>query len=155
MLSVAHGTTGALIATLIPNPLISTPLILIAHFVQDHIPHWDFGQGLTKKIKSKKISFFQELLIDLPATIILVYLWFPPTSGLQGPSLQVNYLAFYGLFIALLPDFLEFPYLFLNWKFWPIKQLAHFHNSVHQSIPNKIKGLWPQALVLLLVYLLK
>jgi hypothetical protein len=149
MLSIAHGATGALIATAIPNPLISTPAILAVHFLQDSIPHWDFGQGLTKKIKSKKASFFQELLIDLPATIVLIYLWFPGTSG------QINYLALYGLFIALLPDFLEFPYLFLNWRFWPIKQIARFHNSVHRSIPNKIRGLWPQALTLIIVYLLK
>jgi len=149
MLSIAHGTTGALIATKIPNPLISTPLILATHFLQDHISHWDFGQGLTKKIKSKKIAFFQELLIDFPLSIILVYFWF--SSDLK----QINSLAFYGWFIALLPDFLEFPHLFFNWRFWPLDQIAQFHNRVHNSTPEKFKGLWPQALTLLLVYLLK
>jgi hypothetical protein len=152
MLSIAHGTTGALIATKIPNPLISAPLIIAAHFLQDHIPHWDFGQGLTKKKKSKKAAFFQELLIDLPLSALLVYLWFPTKgSGLNS----INLLAFYGWFIALLPDFLEFPHLFLKWNFWPIKQFATFHNSVHRSIPDKIKGLWPQGLNILLVYLLR
>ncbi len=149
MLSIAHGTTGALIATLIPNPLISTPIIITTHFFQDHITHWDFGQGLTKKKKSKKAAFFQELTIDFPASILLVYLWFPSPTG------QINWLAFYGWFMALLPDFLEFPYLFLNWKFWPINKIAHLHNKVHNSTPEKFKGLWPQALTLLLVYLLK
>ena len=155
MLSIAHGTTGALIATLIPNPIISTPLILASHFLQDHIPHWDVGQGLTSKKKSKKAAFFQELLLDFPASILLVYLWFPPTSNLQGLTLKVNYLAFYGWFIALLPDFLEFPYLFLNLRFPLLNKFAAFHTSIHQSTTNKFKGLWPQALTLLLVYLLK
>jgi hypothetical protein len=145
MLSIAHGTTGALIASKIPNPFISTPLILAAHFLQDYLPHWDFGQGLTKKKKSKKHAFFQELLIDFPASMILVYLWFPDSL----------ILAFYGWFIALLPDFLEFPYLFLNWRFTPINQIAKFHSSIHESTPKKFKGLWPQLVTILLVYLLK
>ncbi|MBU1071281.1 hypothetical protein KKG65_02605 [Patescibacteria group bacterium] len=149
MLSIAHGTTGALIATLIPNPIISTPLILASHFVQDHIPHWDVGQGLTSKKKSKKAAFFQELLLDFPASILLVYLWFP------GPSGQINPLAFYGWFIALLPDFIEFPYLFLNLRFPLLNKFAKLHTSIHKSTPNIFKGLWPQALTLLLVYLLK
>jgi len=149
MLSIAHGTTGALIATLIPNPLISTPLILATHFMQDHIPHWDVGGGLTKKVKSKKAAFLQELLFDLPTSILLVYLWFPGASG------EINKLAFYGWFIALLPDFIEFPYLFLNLRFPLLNKFAAFHTSIHRSTNNKFKGLWPQALTLLLVYLLK
>jgi len=104
---------------------------------------------LTKKKKSKKTAFFQELLIDFPASILLVYLWFPSGSG------EINLLAFYGWFIALLPDFLEFPYLFLNWKPKFLKRFVNFHNSAHESTPKKFKGLWPQAVTLLLVYLLK
>lgn len=149
MLSIAHGTTGALIATAIPNPLISTPLILVTHFLQDYIPHWDFGQGLSKKKKRKKTAFFQELLTDFPLSILLVYLWFPAGSG------EINFMAFYGWFIALLPDFLEFPYLFLNWRLKPLKQFVKFHSSIHESTSKKIKGLWPQAVTLLIVYLLK
>ena len=149
MLSIAHGTTGALIATYIPNPFISTPIILAVHFLQDHIPHWDFGQGLSKKKKSKKTAFYQELLIDFPASILLVYLFF------RSGSPETLQLAFYGWFIALLPDFLEFPYLFLGWRFWPLKQVDKLHKQVHHSIPNKFKGLWPQAATILLVYLLR
>ena len=149
MLSIAHGTTGALIATLIPNPFISTPLIIATHFLQDYIPHWDVGQGLSKQKKSKKTTFLQELFIDFPASILLVFLLFP------GNSNQINLLAFYGWVLALLPDFLEFPYLFLNWRFWPITQIDKFHKQVHRSTSNKFKGLWPQVATILLVYLLR
>jgi hypothetical protein len=53
MLSIAHGSTGALIASKIPNPFISFPIILASHFLEDRIPHWDVGQGLTEGKKKK------------------------------------------------------------------------------------------------------
>ncbi len=149
MLSIAHGTTGALIASKIPNPLISIPLVLLSHYIEDRIPHWDVGQGLTKKKKSKKAAFLQELFFDFPFSIVLVYLIF------QAGQPTINWLAWLGWFVGLLPDFLEFPYLFLNMKFFPIKQLAKLHAFVHRSTPNKFWGMLPQILVILLVILLK
>lgn len=145
MLSVAHAAVGAFIATKIPNPFISAPLIIAAHFIQDYIPHWDVGQGLTKKLKSKRASFVQELLTDFPASIALVYFIF------QHQSTQINFNAWFGWFMGLLPDFLEFPHLFLGWTFFPIKQVALLHNKFHHSTPEKLKGLWPQILLILLV----
>lgn len=148
MLSIAHGTTGALIASKIPNPLISIPLCLAAHYIEDYIPHWDMGQGLTKKTKSKKAAFLEELFIDFPLSIVLVFFFFQ-----YGKPFSI--LPWLGWFMALLPDFLEFPYLFLNARFSPIKELADFHSSVHRSTPEKFKGLWPQAVVILMAYLLR
>lgn len=145
MLSVAHGLSGALIASKIPNPLISIPLCIAVHYLEDYVPHWDVGQGLTKKLKSKKAAFLQELFIDFPGSILLVYMFF----GVN------DYRPWIGWFFALLPDFLEFPYLFLNARFFPIKQLADFHTFVHRSTPDKVKGLIPQILVILMVYYLR
>jgi len=149
MLSIAHATTGALIATKIQNPIISVPLILATHYFQDFIPHWDVGQGLTQKKKNKKAAFFQELLFDFPTSIALVYFWF------QAGQTSLNFNAWLGWFVILLPDFVEFPHLFLNWKFPLLNKLSRFHNSNHHSTSNIIQGLWPQAIVLLLIYLLK
>jgi hypothetical protein len=149
MLSIAHGTTGALIATKIHNPFISIPLILLSHYLEDYIPHWDVGQGLTKQVKSKKVAFFQELATDLPASIIIVYLFF------QAGQSEFNTYAWFGWFTGLLPDFLEFPYLFLNWRFFPFKQQAAFHKKFHRSTTNKLKGLLPQAAVILASLLLR
>lgn len=148
MLSIAHGVTGALIATKISNPLISIPLIIVAHFIEDYIPHWDVGQGLSKKVKSHKNAFFQELLTDFPASIILVYLFFQ-----HGQPFSL--LPWFGWFFGLLPDFIEFPYLFLGWRFFPIKQLAAIHKFFHHSIPNKFLGLAPQILLLIIIYLIR
>ena len=148
MLSIAHGATGALIATKIPNPFISIPLVLISHYVEDRVPHWDVGQGLSGKIKSKKNAFLQELFFDFPLSILFIYLFFQIGRPL-------DWRVWLGWFVGLLPDFLEFPYLFLNMRFTPIKQLAKFHTWAHQSTPNKLWGLLPQVLVILFVLLLK
>lgn len=149
MLSTIHGPTGALIATKIKSPFISIPLIIASHFAQDYIPHWDVGQGLSKKKKSKKAAFFQELLIDFPFSIIITYLFF------QHGQSALNYRAWIGWFLALLPDFIEFPHLFLGWRFWPLKSYASFHAKFHHSTPKVIKGLIPQVITLIVIYLLK
>lgn len=148
MLSIAHAATGAFIATKVGNPYLSIPLILASHFLEDYIPHWDVGQGLTKKIKSHKDAFLQELLTDFPASILLVFYFFQ-----YGRPFSVY--PWLGWFFALLPDFLEFPYLFLNWRFTPIKQLAAFHKFFHHSIPDKVRGLIPQVLVIALIYIFR
>ena len=148
MLSIAHAATGAFIATKIHNPYLSVPLIIASHFLEDFIPHWDVGQGLTKKIKSHKAAFLQELFTDLPASILIVFFFFQ-----YGQSFSIY--PWLGWFVALLPDFIEFPYLFLGWRFTPIKQMAAFHKFWHHSVPDKIRGLLPQLLVILLIYIFR
>lgn len=148
MLSIAHGLTGAFIAVKVHNPYLAIPLIIASHFAEDFIPHWDVGQGLTKKIKKRQDAFIQELLTDFPASVLLVFFFFQ--SG--QPFSPIPWL---GWFIALLPDFIEFPYMFLGWRFFPIKQLARIHKFFHHSIPDKLLGLIPQVLLVLILYLLR
>ena len=148
MLSIAHGATGALIASKIHNPLISIPLVLISHYIEDRVPHWDIGQGLSARKKTKKSAFLQELFIDFPLSIMFVYFVFQ--HG-QPTDLRI----WLGWFVGLLPDFLEFPHLFLNLKFFPLKELARFHKFAHRSTPNVLWGTLPQILVILLVLLIK
>ncbi len=149
MLSIAHGTTGALIATKIPNPLISIPLIIATHFLQDRVPHWDVGQGLGSHKKTKKAAFLQELFFDFPLSIILVYFFFQHGQ----PTLNIS--AWLGWFVCLLPDFIEFPANFLNTKLPFIEPITKIHELVHRSTPNKFWGLLPQFLTILAVYLLR
>lgn len=148
MLSIAHGLTGAFIAAKVHNPYISIPIIIAAHFFEDYVPHWDVGQGLTKKIKSHKAAFLEELFTDFPASILLVFFFFQYNQ-------PFSIYPWLGWFFALLPDFIEFPHLFLGWNFTPIKQLAAIHKFFHHSIPNKVIGLIPQILVIILIYFLK
>jgi hypothetical protein len=148
MLSIAHGTTGAFIASKIPNPIISVPLVIASHFLEDRVPHWDVGQGLGKKIKTKKDAFIQELIFDFPLSIILVYLIFQIGQ-------PFNWHIWLGWFCGLLPDFLEFPSLFLGIKIPGSFYLTKVHKYVHRSIPDKFWGLLPQFLVILLAILFR
>lgn len=148
MLSIAHGATGALIASKIPNPFISIPLIIASHFLEDRVPHWDVGTGITGGRKSKRDAFIQELFFDFPLSAILVFFIFQAGRPFYAE-------AWLGWFIGLLPDFIEFPYVFLNMRNTPLKLFAKFHAYVHRSTPNKFLGLLPQILVILLVILLK
>jgi len=148
MLSIAHGSTGALIASKIPNPFISFPIILASHFLEDRIPHWDVGQGLTEGKKRKLDAFLQELFFDFPLSIIIVY-------ALFQIGRPFDWHIWFGWFVGLLPDIVEFPYLFLRIRGKYINRFASFHNSFHQSTPSKFWGLLPQAFVLLLILLVK
>ena len=148
MLSISHGLTGALIASKIPNPLISTPLILASHYLEDWILHWDFGTGLSKGTRKKSTAIILEIF-DLIATATLVYWWFQ--AGSNGLNIQ----AWYGTFIGLLPDFLEAPRNFLNCNPAVLKIHNDFHQGFHHSTPNILMGLLPQFVVVGLVFLVK
>lgn len=148
MLSIAHGPTGAFIATKIGNPFISLPLAILVHYLQDRFPHWDVGQGLTSGAKSKTHSFFQELLFDFPLSIVLTYFLFQYGK-------EFNLSIWLGWFAGLLPDFIEFPRLFLKHRS-PFLEFHHrFHKWFHVSIPDKLWGLLPQIITLLAIIYFK
>lgn len=146
MLSIVHGPTGAFIARLISNPVLSTPLILASHYLTDRVPHWDVGQGITDKKKCKTVSFFQELFFDFPLSILLTYLIFQINKPL-------DYHIWFGWFVGLLPDFIEFPRLFLGKHFKILESHHRFHKWFHISTPSKFWGLLPQ-IILILFFLL-
>jgi hypothetical protein len=147
MMSFAHGLSGALIVSKVPNPAISIPLTIAVHFAEDYIPHWDFGTGLSSKKQTKKAAFFLELFIDLPLSILLVYYFFQHNQPFSP-------LPWIGWFFCLLPDFIEFPYLFLNWNFSPLKEYDKFHHLLHRSTPKFFLGIFPQLLIVVATALL-
>jgi hypothetical protein len=147
MLSLAHTATGAFIATVIPNPFISTPLILISHYIEDKIPHWDVGTGISSGRKKKSDALKHEV-IDLILSAIFLYFVF------QFKSPTLNFNAAYGAFIALIPDFIEAPENFLHLDLPILRPFNKFHHTFHHSIPNKLKGLAPQFLLLIVIALL-
>ena len=148
MLSIAHGPTGAFITTKISNPFISIPLTLLAHYLQDRVPHWDVGQGITNGSKNKTRSFFEELFFDFPLSILVTYLIFQHGR-------DFDYHIWMGWFVGLLPDFIEFPRLFFK-KHFPLLENHHrFHKWFHVSTPDKFWGTIPQIAVLLAILYFK
>lgn len=148
MLSVTHATTAAFITTKIPYPVISIPLALGSHYLEDYIKHWDVGQGISNGHKTKRNAFYQELFLDFPLSIIIVYLFFQ-----HGQPFSVW--PWVGWFVGLLPDFIEFPRNFLHYEPAFLKPFNDFHHRFHNSIPDKVAGLIPQILIIIAIYFLK
>jgi len=140
MLSISHAVTGAFIAVKIGNPVLAIPLILLAHYLEDAVPHWDIGTGLSSGAKSRSLVLVHGLL-DLALAGILVLFMFHGST----PSL-------WGAFIGLVPDFLEAPRNFLKYEPIWLRPLNRFHHSFHHSIPRMLDGLAPQFLLLALLY---
>jgi hypothetical protein len=148
MLSISHGLTGAFIATKIPNPLISFPLILASHYIEDWILHWDVGTGLSNGTRKKQTAILLEL-VDLALTGILILALF------QAGKTGVQWNAYFGAFVGLLPDFVEAPRNFLKYNPWWLKPFNDFHHGFHHSTPNMILGLLPQVAVVFAVIALR
>lgn len=142
MLSISHAVTGAFIATKVSNPYLAVPLILLSHYLEDAVPHWDVGTGLTKGVKSPSAAFRHEL-IDLGLAGLLVILMF------RGGGV----IPYWGAFFGLLPDFLEAPRNFLKWEPRWLAPLNRFHHSFHHSIPHVAAGLAPQIILLVSLWM--
>jgi hypothetical protein len=155
MLSISHAVTGAFIATKIGNPVIAAPLILLSHYLEDAVPHWDAGTGLGSGKKSRKNAVIHGV-IDLLLAAILVLIYYPLSS--YEPSTlftHVGDVQVWGAFLGLLPDFLEAPRNF--WKYEPfwLKPINRFHHSFHHSIPRVFDGLAPQFILLIILWFLR
>jgi len=148
MLSISHTLTGAFIATKLPHPLLYIPLILASHYLEDWIPHWDVGTGLSSGKRKRRTAIILELG-ELAFSIVLVYWFFQSTQS----ELQVH--AWSGAFIGLVPDFLEAPRNFLKWEPSFFKPLNNLHGLFHHSTPNVLFGLMPQVVVIGVIWLLR
>jgi hypothetical protein len=145
MLSVSHALTGAFIASKFTHPIVFIPLTLASHYLQDWIPHWDVGTGLSSGKRKRSTAILLEFG-DLALTIGLVYLFW------QG---ELTWQIGLGAFMGLLPDFMEAPRNFLKWEPFFLKPFNEFHHQFHHSVPNMIFGLLPQVAVILAVFFLK
>jgi hypothetical protein len=148
MLSISHGVTGAFIAATFPNPLLYIPLTLASHYLQDWIPHWDVGTGISIGKRKKSTAMFMELA-DLAITALLVY-WFWHHAG----STTLMH-AGIGAFVGLIPDFMEAPRNFLKWEPWFLKPFNNFHGMFHHSMPNVVVGLLPQIILVGVIWFLR
>lgn len=148
MLSISHVATGAFIASKVTNPILAIPLILASHYIEDWIPHWDVGTGLSTGKRKRKDAIRMEL-VELAISFGIVYLFWHAGSD------QFPWFIYLGGFVGLIPDFLEAPRNFWKWEPAWLKPLNNFHGMFHHSTPNKVIGLLPQVVLLICIYLLK
>jgi hypothetical protein len=148
MLSISHSLTGAFLAVTLQNPVLYTPAIFASHYLEDWIPHWDVGTGLTKGTRKRQDAIIMEFG-ELAITGVLLYFFFQ--HGQSG----INWLAWIGGFVALIPDFLEAPRNFLKWEPDLIKPLNNLHAYFHHSTPNMVVGLTPQIALWIAIWLMR
>lgn len=156
MFLTTHALAAGLLAQKFKNPLAAYPLILTTHFLMDNIPHWDFGSYASEELHKKgQIKNFKKRFIlglfgalDLTAVAVFSYLFFRKKL-LTNPAISV------GILVGLLPDFLEVPPLFLNWRPFPLNKFEEFHSQrIHRSA-NFIVGLISQIIIIILVFWLR
>lgn len=93
MTATNHALTGAIIGTLVVNPVLAVILAVLSHFVLDGIPHYDSeGRVVTK-------AFDKYLIIDALLCISLVVLLY-----INSP--QYWFLPAVCAFVAVSPDFM-------------------------------------------------
>lgn len=148
MLSISHSLTGSLIAVTMPQPWLYIPVIFASHYIEDWIPHWDVGTGLSRGTRKRSTAIFLEL-VELGITAILIYLFF------QAGKTEINWLAWIGGFVALIPDFIEAPRNFLRWEPWFFKPLNDLHGAFHHSTPNVLFGMLPQVILWIVIWFLR
>jgi hypothetical protein len=119
---------AGLIAQKIPSPLISYPLIFLSHHLMDFVPHWDTGTGVRSNQKSKRDAIIHTIY-DLAIAATLFYLVFQKPLGNT-----ISWKMWGAAFVAILPDLIEAPALFLNIKPFPINYLEKFHMKLHKRL---------------------
>ena len=148
MTLIAHGITGAFIATKITNPLLSFPIIIASHYLEDFIPHYDAGTGLSSGRKTKKTAFMLGLVDLFFMGLALLWFW-------QLANPQIAWLVYYGALVAILPDILHAPEVFLGFQPFFSKPFDQLHKLIHTSTNNKVIGIGTQVAVILAIYLLR
>jgi len=146
MLATTHSLTSAVIITRVPSPYLSLPLVLIFHYLLDLIPHWDTGSGMTQGLKTKRKAFI-ETLIDLAVAATLVFFFFQKGQAFSP-------LLWGGVILGILPDLLEFPALFFDFRPFPLNYLEKFHNKIMHRRGKLPWGLINQLIIIALISLL-
>lgn len=74
MMSITHSFVGCSLAVLVPDPIVSSPLILASHWLLDLIPHWDFGTDWKKRsVKQTGILALIDTLIGLLLSFVIFH----------------------------------------------------------------------------------
>ncbi|MCB9813612.1 MAG: hypothetical protein H6772_04365 [Pseudomonadales bacterium] len=148
MLSIPHAITGAFIASKLPHPALYIPLTIGMHYLEDWIPHWDVGTGLSSGKRKRSTAIMLEL-VELVICVGLIYYFFRGSDSNLVPHIWM------GALFGIVPDLIESPRNFLKWEPWFFKPFNKLHGSFHHSTHNIIVGLLPQFLVLVAIWFLR
>jgi len=130
------------------HPVLVLPTIFVTHYLEDWIPHWDVGTGLSSGKRKRQTAIVLELG-ELGISTLLVYFFF------QSGHENIVWSAWLGAFVGLIPDFLEAPRNFLHWEPKLIRPLNNLHQTFHHSTPNILIGMAPQLVLWWIIWWLR
>lgn len=143
MLTTPHVLVGLAVIKTMPN-LGGLVLAFLSHFLLDFfVSHWN-PHLYTEFHKSGRISSssVKIIIIDgLIAVCLTLFLMYQSLPDL-GSALLIGGAAFF----AVLPDLIEFPYYFLNYKKNWLKKYVNFEHK-HQAASSFCWGMITQVLV--------
>ncbi len=137
VLETPHTIVAAVIAAKAANPVLAIPMAHLPHFVFDEMPHWN-PHITTKKGGVKVIDPKSMKIIIADSSIALVGGSAIALSFL--PDIKKTLLIFVCCFLAVLPDLIEAPYIFLNYKKDFLKRWLSFQKR-HQFNTGIVWGL--------------
>lgn len=148
MLETPHVIVASAIATKTGNPYLALSLALFSHFVLDKAPHWNphitTKEGTVKIIDPKSMKIIiadSTLALITGSAIALSYL----------PDINKTILILACCFLAVLPDLVEAPYIFFNYKKEYLRKWLFFQKK-HQFNTNVIWGLTTQIITIIAAF---
>jgi hypothetical protein len=126
VLETPHTVVAAAIAVKSGNPYLAIPLAILSHFVLDRTPHWNphliAKDGTVNKIDTNSLKIIvldSSFALIIGSAIALSFL----------PDFKKTLLVFVCCFLAVLPDVIEAPYIFLNYKKESLKKWLFFQKK--------------------------
>lgn len=144
MLETPHVIVAATIAYKLGNPYLVIPLSFVSHFVLETVPHWN-PHIMTEMKKFGEITKKSKLIIAADVLLAFVSGFYIASTVL--PNATHFWTIIFASFFGVLPDLIEAPYFFLNWRNnfldWWIKG-----QKALQSDATPIPGILTQAITI-------
>ena len=146
MVSIAHATTGAFIASVLPYPWAYIPLSLASHFALDFVRHYDVGVAMKRyRLTKMQIVFWESLDLILSVGVIAL-IW-------QQALDHLDYHLWIGAFFGILPDILETSDYFFHQPLAILRPIYKLHDTFHHSTRNFWWGALPQIILVSIIAL--
>lgn len=144
MLETPHVIVAAAIAYKVGDPYLAIPLSFVSHFVLETVPHWN-PHILTEMKKFGEITKKSKTIIVADVILSLISGLYIASQVL--PNSQHYWTILIACFFGVLPDLMEAPYFFLNWKNKFLSWWIKTQKSI-QSDATPVPGMITQAITI-------
>lgn len=127
-----HTIVGAAIAVKVGNPALAIPLAFLSHFALEFVPHWN-PHLYTETKKFGRVTRRSTLFVAADVALSLAAGFFIASTVL--PDVGHFWTVIASSFVAVLPDVLEGPWFFLNFKHKALERLILFQRSLQFDAP--------------------